>query len=100
GFRPRFAVDVGAYHGLWTKRFKAIFPDCGVVMVEAQEEKRYILDYVCQSFAGDVTYHIALLSSSEGEAVPFVEMETGSSVFEEASPCPRKLIHKTSRTLD
>ncbi|MBI3461669.1 MAG: FkbM family methyltransferase [Planctomycetes bacterium] len=100
GFRPKLAVDVGAYHGDWTRLFKQVFPESAVVMVEAQEQKRPILESVCQSFPGDVSYQMALLARQEGTPVRFVEMETGSSVFEEASPYPRHVVEKTARTLD
>src|SRR5262245_25155525 len=52
GFRPRFVVDVGAYHGEWTLTFKKLFPDTRVLMVEAQEQKLAVLQSVCSRFAG------------------------------------------------
>lgn len=100
GFRPKLAIEIGAYHGDWTRLFKTIFPNCAVVMVEAQEQKRQILENVCNSYPGDVSYQIALLAREEGAQVRFVEMETGSSAFEEASPFLRNVVQKTSRTLD
>jgi FkbM family methyltransferase len=100
GFRPKLAIDIGAYQGDWTRLFKQVFPECAVIMVEAQEQKRQILDSVCQSFSGEVSCEIALLARQEGTRARFVEMETGSSVFEEASPFPRTVVEKTARTLD
>ncbi|MCW8964857.1 MAG: hypothetical protein OQL16_13760, partial [Gammaproteobacteria bacterium] len=36
GFEPTHAIDVGAYHGEWTRMFKQRFPAAAVIMVEAQ----------------------------------------------------------------
>lgn len=99
GFRPNFCVDVGAYHGEWTKIFKSVFPGTRIFMVEAQEAKRPILERVAAGF-GDVSMEIALLGPREGEQVRFHEMETGSSVFAESSPYQRKTTERTTRTLD
>jgi FkbM family methyltransferase len=100
GFCPTFCVDVGAYHGEWTKMFKSVFPAARVLMVEAQESKKGILAQVSARFGQDVTTKIALLGPREGEAVVFNEMGTGSSVFEEQSPYQRSPVKKTTRTLD
>jgi FkbM family methyltransferase len=100
GFRPRLAVDVGAYHGDWTRMLKGVFPFCAVVMVEAQERKIAALAEVCNAFPGEVAFRIALLGPVDGQRTRFVEMETGSSVFEEASPYPRSVVEKTCVTMD
>ncbi len=100
GFNPLTTVDVGAYHGEWTKMFKKIFPSSKVLMVEAQKEKAQILMEVCEKFSGEVFCEIALLGANAGQEVEFVQMETGSSVFEESSPYARKRLKKTLVTLD
>jgi FkbM family methyltransferase len=100
GFDPNFCIDVGAYHGEWTKIFKSVFPRAQVLMVEAQESKRPILDQVATRFDGEVTTKIALLGPRDGEPVVFSEMETGSSVFAEQSPYERKTVNKTTQALD
>jgi FkbM family methyltransferase len=100
GFQPRFAVDVGAYHGEWTVLFKNVFPQARVLMVEAQEQKLATLRAVCSQFAGSVECTIALLGSTSGKRIRFVEMETGSSVFEEQSRYPRRVAEKSTLTLD
>ena len=100
GLRPRFCIDVGACDGDWTQMFKSIFPDARVLMIEAQENKRPILQAVASSCPGDIGVEIALLGPTEGQAVTFMEMNTGSSVFPEASSCPRRAVEKTTRSLD
>lgn len=100
GFAPRFCVDVGAYQGDWTKTFKSIFPAARVLMIEAQETKRSQLAAIAAGFGSDVAIECALLGAAEGVAVDFQEMETGSSVFAEASPYARVTVKKQTRTLD
>ena len=95
GFDPLATVDVGAYHGEWTTMFKKIFPSTKVLMVEAQKEKAPILKEVCERFSGDIFCEMALLGAHAGQEVEFAQMETGSSVFEEASPYARKRLKKT-----
>ena len=100
GFSPSSVIDVGAYHGEWTKMFKKIFPSTHVLMVEAQTEKTPVLDDVCGNFPNEVFREIALLGGKSGEEVEFVQMETGSSVFEESSPYARKRLKKKQTSLD
>jgi FkbM family methyltransferase len=100
GFSPSTTVDVGAYHGEWTKMFKKIFPSAKVLMIEAQKEKTQKLMEVSEKFSGEIFCEIALLGARAGQEVDFVQMETGSSVFEESSPYARKRLKKTLITLD
>jgi FkbM family methyltransferase len=100
GFDPRFAIDIGAYVGEWTVLFKTLFPECRVLMVEAQDDKADHLRDVCDRFGDKVEYRLALLGATSGTTVNFVQMETGSSVFEERSDYPRTTTTKTLITLD
>lgn len=100
GFSSRACIDVGAYHGEWTKLFRSVFPDAAVHMIEAQEGKRARLESVASTMGGDITLDIALLGPEEGRRVQFHEMETGSSVFAESSPYERRTEDRTMRTLD
>lgn len=100
GYRPRRIVDVGAYHGEWTRLVKEIFPQASVLMVEAQEPKRARLERVCAELGPEVTVAHALLGARDGEAVEFVMMETGSSVLEEQSAYPRTKTHAETTSLD
>ena len=103
GARPGKVIDVGAYHGEWTKMFRQIFPDAEALMVEAQERLRPVLENCVREQGGAVKFEIALLGAKDGEKVSFVELGggTGSSVFEEASPIHhRTKVEKQLRTLD
>ena len=100
GFRPRLVIDIGGYRGEWTVMFKEIFPESQVVMVEAQEGKRADLQSVAERFGSSVELRIALLGAVGGESVRFVEMETGSSVYEEQSPYHRQVKELSTVALD
>ncbi len=69
-------------------------------MIEAQEEKSPGLQKICEKYSGEVAFETALLGAQTGEEVEFIQMETGSSVFEESSPYARKRIKKKLQTLD
>lgn len=99
GYDPSFVVDIGAYHGEWTRAFKKIYPSAQVVMVEAQEKKRPLLDKVCSELE-NVSCQTALLGASSGKKVTFCEMETGSSVYEELSSVARTFVEKNLVSLD
>jgi FkbM family methyltransferase len=100
GFTPSYIIDIGAYHGEWTTMIKKIFPESNVLMIEAQEIKEGILKDISQTYSPKVFYEIQLLSSQDEREVSFVEMETGSSVFEESSPYQREYVNKKTITLD
>jgi FkbM family methyltransferase len=100
GFYPSYIIDIGAYHGEWTTMIKKIFPESNVLMIEAQEIKEGILKDISQTYSPKVFYEIRLLSSQNEQEVSFVEMETGSSVFEESSPYQREYVNKKTITLD
>lgn len=97
GFSPAGIVDVGAYHGGWTKLARRIFPGTPVIMVEAQESKRTKLEALCEQ---EVSFASALLASEAGRVVTFFEMETGSSLFGEQSNAPRESKSYVTDTLD
>ena len=100
GWKPRLCIDVGAYHGQWATMFRSVFPESRVLMVEGQSEKESILKSKTVEDPLRLEYEIALLGATEGQQVTFVEMETGSSVFEESSPYPRKRKTVKLKTLD
>ena len=99
GFQPRSIIDVGAYEGNWTRMAKRLFPASPVLMVEAQASKVPLLQRVCAEHQ-DVTLVSAVLAATEGQAVTFYEMETGSSLLPEQSDVERIEAHLSSRTLD
>ena len=100
GFRPRLAIDVGAYHGEWALLFKEIYPESQVLMIEAQEDKRTVLQSVTERVGSSIDFRIALLGATAGQSVRFVEMETGSSVYEEQSPYSRRVKELSTVALD
>jgi FkbM family methyltransferase len=99
GFRPNGIIDIGAYRGDWTRLIAKIFPQAPVLMIEAQAEKRDLLDRV-RSELSLVDYKLCLLGNSEGSEVIFNVMETGSSIYSERSNMPRTQRRLPMRTLD
>jgi FkbM family methyltransferase len=100
GFAPEFVVDVGAFKGEWTQMFRAIFPETAVFMVEAQEQRRQQLEELCQTVRPTIDCRIALLGAVSDKSVSFVEMSTGSSVFEERSSYSRNVVELKTVALD
>ncbi len=100
GWTPTHCIDVGAYHGKWSRACRSVFPDAGVLMIEAQEGKQGILNEVVSEFPHKLACEIALLGASDGTEVEFVEMRTGSSVLEESSYFPRQKKKSTLTRLD
>lgn len=98
GFHPERIVDVGSYHGDWSRMIKSIWPQAGLDMVEANLDKRPILEPVAQDLKA--TLHFALLGPQDGEEVVFHVMESGSSVLEENSPLDRRSETRTMQRLD
>jgi FkbM family methyltransferase len=99
GFEPKAAIDVGAYHGEWSAMFKSLFPGATMLMIEAQESKRQALEAAARRLQ-PCSMEIALLGPEDGKTVTFCEMETGSSVYEEASGCARNYATRELITLD
>lgn len=96
GFSPAAVIDVGAYHGDWTKLVRRIF-GAPVLMVEAQAAKKARLEAMC----GDgVRLASCVLGAEAGQSVTFYEMETGSSYFPEKSNAPRSTTTYETETLD
>ena len=80
GFIPGNILDIGAYEGTWTKMVRDVYPTASVIMVEANEDKREILEKVGPT-------KIALLSNIEGKEVDYhrcqTGIETGNGVYKE-----------------
>jgi FkbM family methyltransferase len=100
GFQPTFVIDVGAYHGRWTRDFLQIFPNARVLMVEAQPAKEPNLRQQVDASDGRVQLEMALLGPNDHSTVTFFEMETGSSVFEENSDFTRQRVSRETVRLD
>jgi FkbM family methyltransferase len=93
GFRPGGLIDIGAYHGNWTRMARTAFGSPPALMLEAQPALIPGLRAFAERTPGVHCVH-ALLAAEVGRQVEFHEMGTGSSMFAEASDAPR-----TSRTL-
>lgn len=83
GFTPQYCLDIGAYEGNWTKDFKQIYPDCGILMIEGQTEMENKLAAI-KNLYKNVDYKIALLGSTE-KVVSFNKYDTASSVLNETN---------------
>ena len=98
GYIPKTVLDIGAYEGLWSKEFKAIFPDAAVLMIEGQQNKDAKLQETASSLT-NTTYKIALLGSVEKE-IEFNIYETASSVLTEDNETNALVEKRTLELLD
>ena len=99
GYAPGHVIDVGAYHGDWTRTIRSVFPEAPVLMVEAQQGKSERLRKLSEELKG-VDLEICALAAESGRRMKFYEMETGSSLMPERSDVPRREITLVTRTLD
>lgn len=99
GLRAETILDIGAYEGDWTSRVKRIFPDAHFVMIEANPEKRDILNSICRRFK-KVDLEMALLASEGNVSKEFSLAESASSLLEELNETGSERITLTSSTLD
>lgn len=99
GYYPDLVLDIGAYQGEWTNFAHRIFPKSDFLLIEAQESKRKYLDNVAKK-SSKISYEIALLGKTASPQVPFYEMETGSSIYEEQSNAAREVKYLPMKTLD
>ncbi|MBS0478987.1 MAG: FkbM family methyltransferase [Proteobacteria bacterium] len=99
GFAPDSYIDVGAYHGNWTRLANRLLGPKPTLMVEGQAALLPALE----AFAAtrpDLFVAGGVLSATSGQEVAFHEMGTGSSIFAEASNAARTTRNTTTRTLD
>ena len=99
GWQPGSIIDVGAYHGDWSRCVGRVWPGVPILMIEAQEAKALRLEEVCREL-GNARFVSGVLAAESGETVTFYEMETGSSYFEEQSNAPRTSKTYLTQTLD
>lgn len=100
GYLPGTIIDGGAFVGGWTRMVKKLFPQVRVIMIEPQADKRPILTGLQNEFPGTVEFVSCLLGPASKDAVPFYEMESGSSVYQEMTDLPRRGVTVQMRTLD
>lgn len=98
GFNPGSIIDIGAYHGDWTRMAREIWPDARILMLEANHQKRAILEATAHETGAGLEF--GLLGPEAGVEMPFFVMESGSSVLEENSKLDRKVEALKTATLD
>jgi FkbM family methyltransferase len=84
-FVPHQIFDVGAYSGEFAKVSRGIWPSSKITCFEVLPHRVAELRAWCAQ-DGNAILIETLLGAESKEAVPFHEMETASSVFEEHSP--------------
>jgi FkbM family methyltransferase len=84
GFLPQTVVDVGAYHGDWTRTCKEVFPQARVLMVEPQHDCQVELQGLARQLAG-LSVQPVLLGAAKKDNVGFFSLETASSVLPETA---------------
>jgi FkbM family methyltransferase len=99
GFCPKGIIDIGAYHGEWSRLVARIYPVMPIIMIEAQNEKKPYLEAACTEIP-HATFEMALLGKTDGSEAVFNVMESGSSLYSERSNAPRTQLKLKMRTLD
>jgi len=99
GYKPDFVIDIGAYQGDWTLDCLKIFPEAKFLMLEAQKNKKTILEKICLQH-NNASQEICMLGKENNQDVQFYEMETGSSIYEEQSSHARTVQIYSMKTLD
>lgn len=84
GFSPKTIIDIGAYHGKWTKMAKSVFPSAKIFMVEATPVKESILKSITEASG----FAMVLLGDKSRKSVDFyianpktTNITTGNSVY-------------------
>ena len=99
GFSPASIIDIGAYHGDWSRMVRKIYATAPIYMLEANPQmKSWLATAVGE--VGAAEYRIALLGPAADPAVTFHVMETGSSVFADKTWMPRSATQLPMTTLD
>ena len=76
GYYPDTILDIGAYHGTWTRSMKEIYPDSTYHLFEA-------IDY--QELKSFHNTHIVILNDAAVEVDWYQMKNTGDSMFKEAT---------------
>lgn len=98
GFVPQTIIDVGAFHGDWSRLARRIWPHSSLIMIEPNLKNQIQLEQVSQELRAK--YFDELLGSQDGEIVQFNVMESGSSIMEERSNVPRTTERRAIMRLD
>ena len=99
GYFPNSILDIGAYEGEWTKMIRKIYPQAVNTMVEANKDKKEILEKVGNTY-------IAVLGPREGQEINYFKCKngvpTGNGIYKENTEYtfePEKRICTTLDTL-
>lgn len=98
GYCPESVIDVGAYHGEWTRKIKAIFPSSKVLMVDALAKESYLAKVTKE--LQECAFCIQLLGAETGVEKTFYECETGSSYYEENTNAKKIATTRVTKSLD
>lgn len=104
GFTPSIAIDIGAYHGSWSREYLRLFPrTTNLLLVEPNPYSYSILSnnlIDLRSISRNVeVLDIALGKESQAQR-KFFAMETGSSFYPELSPYSREEVNVRTSSLD
>jgi FkbM family methyltransferase len=93
GFSPTVVFDVGAHRGDFAKLCRKLFAVKPVVYCfdPLEECAPFLADLERR---GEATYLPALVGDTDAESVPFYEMGSVSSVFDEHTPAASKVVTK------
>lgn len=97
GYSPKSIIDIGAFKGEWTKEISQIFSESLFLMIEPQSSNAPLLRSLVNN---KIFFERALLGSEVKENVPFYEMGTGSSYYEENTNHNRTVNLLSMNTLD
>jgi len=80
GYFPNSVLDIGAYEGTWTSMIREIYPTATNTMIEANKEKKEILEKLGNT-------HIVVLGETEGKEIDYFKCKngipTGNGIYKE-----------------
>jgi FkbM family methyltransferase len=104
GWQPSGILDVGAYHGEWSRMANYIYPEAFILMVEAQPQLEPVLKALAATQPGKFAVRRAVLGPERRDAVDFFQMNvpitTGSSLYEEQTRFARSVLKLPMLRLD
>lgn len=97
GYSPDTVIDVGAYKGWWSKSIHGVFSDAEIIMIEAQEDKKEVLESL---EAPNKEVYISVLSDVPNKTVQFYKGKTGSSYYPENTDFEMDITERQTERLD
>lgn len=99
GFRPTSALDIGGFHGHWTRTFRSVFPETPVMIFEPQPDKRPSIEAVVRDHPG-CEHRAVVLGDTADTEVDFYLCESGSSVHRSRRAHEKGSLKLPANTLD